>query len=218
MAIHAEITPSILVQSNDQLSAMLARYQGFAKRLHFDISDGQFSPTVTIPEASLRWPANIQCNIHMMVVNPSMHLQTLLQLKPALVIFHAEAGEDLIPIFDKLHEEGIKAGVAIMKQTYPEDIEKYILAADHVMLFTGNLGQMGGTADLLQLEKVNLIRKISPQVEIGWDGGANMTSVRAILHAGVTVINVGAALATASDPEQVYRDLVAESEKKGVLF
>ena len=217
MAIHADITPAVLAQSDEQLSTMLARYQKFAKRLHLDISDGQFSPTVTIPEANLRWPENIQADIHMMVVNPSTHLQAILQLKPALAIFHAEAGEDLVPIFDKLHEANIKAGVAIMKQTYPGDVEKYIVAADHVMLFTGNLGQMGGTADLLQLEKVNIIKKISPQVEIGWDGGANAMNVRAILRAGVTVINVGAAFATASNPEQLYQDLIAESDKKGVL-
>ena len=218
MATGATIVPAILAANDNQFAEQLARYQGFAKRIQFDISDGQFTPTVTIPEANLRWPENIQCDIHLMVVNPSMHVDTLLQLKPALVIFHAEAGEDLLPIFEKLHAAGIKCGVALMKQTYPGDAEKYIAAADHVMLFSGNLGEQGGEADLLQLEKVEIIKKINAAVELGWDGGANMGNVRAIFRAGVEVINVGSAMLSASDPGQMFKDLSAETEKKGVVI
>lgn len=71
---------------------------------------------------------------------------------------------------------------------------------------------------MLQAEKVPLIRAINPTVEIGWDGGANLSNVRALAHDEVNVINVGSAISSAADPAAMYQSLVAESEKKGVLL
>ena len=85
------------------------------------------------------------------------------------------------------------------------------------MIFAGDLGHQGGNIDMLQIEKVPLIREIKPDVEIGWDGGANLSNVRALAHAGIDVINIGSALSRAADKSAMYQSLVAESEKKGVL-
>ena len=39
------------------------------------------------------------------------------------------------------------------------------------------------------MEKIPLVRNMKPELEIGWDGGANMTNVRALAHADLDVIN-----------------------------
>ena len=56
-----------------------------------------------------------------------------------------------------------------------------------------------------------------PDIEIGWDGGANLSNVRALAHAGIDVINVGSAITQATDPAAMYQSLLTESDKKGVL-
>ena len=89
--------------------------------------------------------------------------------------------------------------------------------ADHVLVFAGEIGKQGGEADMMQTEKVPLIKAIKPEVEIGWDGGANLRNVRAIMHSGVDVINVGSAIAIASDPGAMYEALVADLDKRGVV-
>ena len=45
-----------------------------------------------------------------------------------------------------------------------------------------------------------------------------MKNIRAIAHAGVDVINVGAALATADDPKEMYEEMVKETDRRGVVL
>ena len=90
--------------------------------------------------------------------------------------------------------------------------------ADHVLIFAGQLGMQGNPADLMQMEKIPLVRNMKPEVEIGWDGGANMTNVRALAHADLDVINVGAAISQAENPAAAFEELVAEIDKNGVVL
>lgn len=62
------------------------------------------------------------------------------------------------------------------------------------------------------------MRALKQDLEIGWDGGVNLSNVRALAHAGIDVINVGSAITQAADKEAMYQSLVVESEKKGVLL
>ena len=85
------------------------------------------------------------------------------------------------------------------------------------MIFAGSLGKQGGEADLLQIEKIKIVRKLKSDLEIGWDGGANLTNIRALAHADLNVINVGSAISKAENPADAYNNLVEESKKRGVL-
>ncbi len=214
----AEIVPTILTNNPEQYKALITKFQPFAKRIQVDIADGTFAPAVTIPENNVWWPQGWTVDLHMMVVRPSEHMPILLQLKPSLVIFHAETGEDLLLMFDQLKAAGIKAGVALMKPTYPGSVKQFIEKADHVLIFAGEIGKQGSTADMLQTEKIQLVKDINPNVEIGWDGGANLKTVRAITRAGADVINVGSALTGAEDAKAMYDALVADLDKRGVIL
>lgn len=212
------IVPAILTDDTAQYKRYIEVYGNFARRVQIDITDGQFTQNPTIPAEAIWWPEGWICDIHLMVANPGAYAATMIKLRPSLCIFHAEVDEDLLPTFVKLKEAGIKVGVALLKQTYPGSVKRYIEAADHVLIFAGELGAQGGKANLLQIEKVELIRSIKPSVEIGWDGGANMTNVRIIAHADIDVINVGSALSRAEDTVSMYQSLVAETDKRGVLL
>ena len=153
-----------------------------------------------------------------MVMKPSEHLDTILKLRPSLCILHAEAGENLLPIFERLKAEGIKTGVALLKQTYPGRVKEYINAVDHVLIFAGELGKQGAKADMMQIEKIPLVRNMKPELEIGWDGGANLNNIRALAHVDLDVINVGSALSKAENPAAVFDAMVAEIDKTGVVI
>ena len=213
------IVPTLLTSDANEFTRLIGLYPAFAKRMQIDVIDGSFVSTTTIPESAITaLPTNILVDFHMMVARPSEHLQHIIRLKPNLCIFHAEAAEDLLPIFAQLKQAGIKTGVALLQRTYPGVVEQYIKAADHVLIFAGALGKNGGEADLLQIEKVKLIRAINPEVEIGWDGGANLNNVRALAHSDLDIINVGSALSKAENPAGVYQALVAEIDKNGVVI
>lgn len=211
------IAPAILADSADEYKLQVQRVHTFAERVHIDITDGEFAPTFTVGAAQVWWPQNWTVDIHAMVARPSEHLETLVSLKPHMVIFHAEVEEDIVPVLQHLQKFEIKAGIALLRPTVPSMMTEAIKVADHVMIFSGDLGKYGGTASLIQLEKVRLIRAINPKVEIGWDGGVTVENAFSLSQGGIDVLNVGSALAQAQDPKSIYDTLVSEINKHGII-
>lgn len=212
------IIPTILTDNKQDFREQVERINVFTRRVQIDVSDGTLAPSVSLDVTNVWWPKNWQADLHLMAARPSESLDTILKLNPSLCILHAEASEDLLPIFAKLKEADIKVGVALLPSTFPGSVKHYIDAADHVLIFAGQLGVQGSPADLMQMEKIPLIRNMKPELEIGWDGGANMTNVRALAHADLDVINVGAAISKSADPAQAFQELVAEIDKNGVVL
>lgn len=218
MIRQVSIVPAILTDNKQDFRAQVERINVFTRRVQIDVTDGVFAPTETLDITNVWWPRNWEADLHLMVTNPSQHLDTILKLGPSLCILHAEASEDLTPSFAALKEAGIKTGVALLPSTFPGNVKPYIDMVDHVLIFAGQLGMQGNPADLMQMEKIPLIRNMKPEVEIGWDGGANMTNVRALAHADLDVINVGAAISQAENPAAAFQELVAEIDKSGVVL
>ena len=213
------IAPTLLTSDPEEFTRAITLYPTFVKRMQIDVIDGSFVATTTIPDSAIAaLPQNIQVDMHLMVARPSEHMPHILRLKPHLCILHAEAAENLLPIFAQLKHAGIKTGVALMQRTYPGLVEQYIKAADHVLVFAGALGRNGGKADLLQVEKVKLVRKINPNAEIGWDGGVGKDNVRTLAHSNINVINVGSYILKADDPKAAYEELCTEAIQRGVAF
>lgn len=211
------IVPTIMAETVDQLRESTEKLQTFVRRVHIDISDGEFAPTFLLNEAQLFWPEGWDVDVHAMVARPSEHLAQLIQLKPSMVILHAEAQEDIVPHLAALKQAGIKAGVGLLKTTVPITVQAAIQAADHAMIFSGDLGKFGGTASMMQLEKIRLIKKIKPEIEIGWDGGVKIDNAYTLTQGGVDVLNVGGEIANATDPAATYNQLVKEINKHGVI-
>jgi ribulose-phosphate 3-epimerase len=211
------IAPAILAETPDDYKTQIERVHTFVSRVHIDICDGEFAPTFTVGAAQVWWPQEWIVDIHAMVARPSEHLETLISLKPHMIIFHAEVSEDIVPILQHVKKFGIKAGLALLRSTVPNTVAPAIQAADHVMIFTGELGKYGGTASLIQLEKIRLIKLINANVEIGWDGGVTVENAYTLAQGGVDVMNVGGTLAKAADPQATYTALVNEINKHSVI-
>lgn len=213
------VVPALLGQTKEELDALWLRVQPFATRVHVDLMDGQFAPGVAILPNELSWSEGWQVDIHLMYQQPLERLTAIVGMspRPSLVIFHAEAEGDLLAFAEGLKQAGIKAGVALMRSTVPSDKADLIALVDHVLIFSGDLGKYGGKANMLQLEKIRLIRQIKPEVEIGWDGGANIDNSYTLAMGGVDVINVGGILANAEDPAAMYAKLDFEVHRKDIL-
>ena len=213
------IVPTITTDKPEIYTTNLQEFSKFSKRIHIDASDGTLAPTQLLPLSQIQPVGEgITLDIHVMSARPSEHLADVLRIKPSLCIIHAEVDDNIQDLFAKLKAAGIKMGVALLKTTFPKHVQERIAMSDHVMIFAGELGSQGGALDSLQMEKVPLVRAIKQDLEIGWDGGVNLSNIRAVAHSGVDVINVGSAITNAPDKAAMYQSLLAESEKKGVLI
>lgn len=211
------IVPTVLAEAPEDYKAQIERIHPFAERVHIDISDGEFAPNFTVGADQVWWPQEWIVDIHAMVARPLEHLEALVSLKPQMIIFHAEAEGDLVAILQQIKKFDIKAGIALQRSTVPETVAPLIQAADHVMIFTGELGQFGGTASLMQLEKVRLIKTINAAVEIGWDGGVNIDNAYTLTQGGIDALNVGRTIQQAADPQATYASLTQEINKHGII-
>lgn len=211
------IAPAILVDNIDAYKQSIERIAPFSKRAHIDLADGEFTQSITVGVDQLWWPEDWTVDIHAMVARPFEYVDHLIKLAPNMIIFHVEAVSDLSQVMMQIKQAGIKAGIALQRPTVPSTVEPAIREADHVMIFSGTLGHYGGIASLMQLEKIRLIKKINPEVEIGWDGGVNVDNAYTLTQGGVDVLNVGGAIARSDDPASVYAKLVSEVNKHGVI-
>ncbi len=204
----AVICPTVMGASSKEYREAIERVAEFAERIHIDFADGIFAPTKLEPIEDAWWPIGLIVDFHIMYQKPLEHLETVIAHQPNLAIVHAEA-EGAWDFVKELEGLGIHRGVALLKDTPADVIKPYLEHIDHVLVFSGDLGYYGGKADLSLLDKVQQLKKLKPSLEIGWDGGINDQTAKALAEGGVDVLNTGGAIQKADDPETAYDKLVA---------
>ena len=156
------ISPTVLASSEADFASQMRLITPFAKRIQIDLMDGDFASPASIELDKVWWPHRLTADIHLMYRNPESHLGQLLMLKPNMVIVHAEILLHHMHFAAELHNEGIKAGLAVLPETEISDVEQILNSFDHLLIFSGNLGHFGGQADLSLLKKVEQAKLIIP--------------------------------------------------------
>jgi ribulose-phosphate 3-epimerase len=209
------ICPTVTAYNAHTYRTQMERVEPFAKRVHIDLMDGDFAPTQSIEPDHVWWPDGLTADIHVMFRRPATSLPALIKLRPRLVIIHAEAEADFRQSANKLHEAGIKAGLALLQDTLVKKVEPHLKYFDHVLVFSGHLGHHGGEADLKLLDKVRQIQELHPHAEIGWDGGINDANAKQLVDAGVDILNVGGYIQDSTQPNLMFNNLQAAVKLDG---
>jgi ribulose-phosphate 3-epimerase len=200
------ICPTVTADNPHTYREQMARIEPFAPRVHIDFADGEFAAKM-VNIAQAYWPEHMTADFHVMYKHPYAQMETIVSLKPNMVIVHAEAEDDILAMVLELQAVGIKAGLALLKDTKPEDHVDVISHVDHVLLFGGDLGHQGGTADMSVLAKAADVRAINPTVELGWDGGITAENAPLLTEGGIEVLNVGGFIQHADDPKEAYEQI-----------
>jgi ribulose-phosphate 3-epimerase len=203
------ICPTVTAFGAHDYRQQMELLETFANRVHIDLMDGVFAPTKS-PDLGQIWLSEkLVCDVHLMYKQPATVLEQLINLKPNLVIIHAEAEGYLADIARSLKQAGIKAGLGVLQSTSVDNVQTILSEFDHVMIFSGNLGYHGGsTVDFDLLEKARQIKTQFPSMEIGWDGGVNDQNAKQLVEGGVDVLNVGGYIHKANHPKASYEELV----------
>lgn len=203
------ICPTVLAENAHEYREQMERIEKFAIRVQIDLKDGIFAPGDSIKLSSLWFPKNAIVDLHLMYKNPGKYLGKLIDLKPHMVIVHAESDCDVPKFAADLRSKGIKTGLAVLQKTKISDIEYILPHIQHLLIFSGSLGKFGGTADLKLTKKISEAKQISPFLEIGWDGGVNEQNCAKLAKAGVDVLNVGGAIQKSDAPQEAYATMVS---------
>ena len=203
----AVVCPTVTADEPHEYRIQMERIAPFAHRIHIDLADGVFTPNRLIDVMQVWWPIGVKADMHLMYESVKPFLAQLKDQRPHMVIVHAESVGNFYDIAKPLHDLGIKMGVALLQHTPVSKIKPAIKDIDHVLIFSGDLGHFGGTANLELLEKVKEVRKLKEDIEIGWDGGINADNVKDLVKGGVDVLNTGGAIQRAKVPEAAFNKL-----------
>lgn len=186
------ICPTVMTDDPDDYQKQMESVAQYATRVHIDLGDGVFARKFLSIE-DVWWPGGMRADLHIMFQQPFMHIPAIKALGPQLVVVHAEADGDFMAFAREMHRHGIEAGVALLRETPVEAIVQALEVIDHVLIFAGTLGQNTGSSgvNLDVLDKARQLRQLKPQLEIGWDGGANDLNAKVLADGGVDVINCG---------------------------
>lgn len=201
------ICPTVLADNSHVFREQIEKIAPFAERVQIDLTDGLFTPRQSVSLEQVWWPKHLQADIHLMYKNPAHYVEQLIKLNPSMVIIHAESDGNFFDIAKELKSNGIKVGVALLKPTPVDKIIEALSFIDHVLIFSGDLGHFGGMADLGLLEKVKKLKTIKPKIEIGWDGGVNLSNAKQLADGGVDVLNVGGFVQKSAQPQIAYAKL-----------
>ncbi|HZP55179.1 MAG TPA: hypothetical protein VFB03_00180 [Candidatus Saccharimonadales bacterium] len=212
----ATICPTITAYSEGDYRKEIEKIVHIAHRIQIDLTDGIFTKQKTVSPEQAWWPVGFTADFHLMYKNPITAVQKILHHKPNLIIVHAESNGDFSQVVGLCKHHSVKLGIALLPDTPAETIISRLDEIDHVLIFSGNLGYQGNShADLLLLDKVKLLKREKPAVEIGWDGGVNDQNISQLVFGGVDVINVGSFIQEADSPQKAYKILERIAEETG---
>jgi ribulose-phosphate 3-epimerase len=209
------ICPAVLAKDKDEYHRQMEKVANFAERIQIDLTDGEFAKSTTIKPKDAWWPVGVKADFHLMYRNPKDALDVILEHRPNMVIVHAESDGSFTDIVNRLKSLGVKAGVALLAATPVDLLLSSLGNIDHVLIFSGSLGEFGGHADLGLLSKVEALKQSKADLEIGWDGGVNDRNIAQLASGGVDVFNVGGFIQNAPDPGHAYKSLDRIAQETG---
>ncbi len=192
------IAPSILAGDfgNFARDAQRAEQSG-GDWLHCDVMDGHFVPNISFgPDviAALRKATKLPLDVHLMIDRPDLYAERFIEAGADHVIVHVEAKHDVAKTLATIRGRGKKAGLSLNPPTPIENVLPFLDQIDELLVMTVNPG-FGGQAFMPEtLDKVRAIRRHTPRLDIGVDGGINPATVRDCVEAGANVLVAGNSL------------------------
>jgi len=173
-----------------------------ADGIQVDVMDGRFVPRVHFgPDTvrSLRPLLKGTIDVHLMVVEPDLQIETYVKAGADRLIVHQEACQrGLQGVLQSIRQAGVEAGVSISPDTPLSVLEDVWEVADTIQIMTVNPG-LGGQPFLYdQVEKIrNLarrLRELDRKIPIIVDGGINMNTAPLVAGAGANILVAGSSI------------------------
>jgi ribulose-phosphate 3-epimerase len=208
-----QVAPSILSSDFARLGAQVQEVMDAgAKVIHCDVMDGHFVPPITIGPlivgaiADQVHDAGGLLDVHLMIDGPERQVAEFVKADADNITFHLEATPHVNYTIGHIKEGGCTAGVAITPSTPAEALRDVASDLDVALCMSVNPG-WGGQAFLrgspAKLERLRHVVAERAVVEV--DGGVDVDTARAFVHAGATLLVAGSAVFGEPDPGEAYR-------------
>ncbi len=197
-----KLAPSILACDFGRLSEEIAAVErGGADWIHVDVMDGHFVPNLTfgpLVARAARRTTRLPLDVHLMIEAPDRYLEAFAEAGADVLTVHQEACPHLHRTLQRIHELGVKAGVALNPATPLESVSEVLRLTDLLLIMSVNPG-FGGQVYIPQsTDKVRRARALLDAADSGAelevDGGVDAKNAAELEAAGATVLVAGSAV------------------------
>ena len=209
------IAPSILAADLGRLAEQLkAAERGGAEWIHVDVMDGHFVPNLTFGAPLIRalgQLTRLPLDVHLMVEQPEHYIDQFADLGAAIFTFHPEATIHVERQIARVHELGMKAGLALNPASPVGLIEEVLDELDLILVMTVNPGFGGqdyipaGTGKIRRIRQLLTDRASAATLEV--DGGITVHTIRQAWNAGADTFVAGTAVFGEGDPAVAIANL-----------
>jgi len=210
------IIPSIASAKLLAIGSELQRIEALP-RLHLDIEDGNFLPSMTFGMDMVRAIASAwkgELDAHLMVTNPYDYIVGMRDCGIGSLCAHLEALAYPATFLGKVRAQGIKAGLALNLKTGIDALPYFAEQLDYVLFLTSEPDNEGMRLRPSVFLKIQEARRILPaSVSLWADGGVNCANIASLRTAGIDTAIVGRAVFSAEDPLAAYEDLLEAAGK-----
>jgi ribulose-phosphate 3-epimerase len=214
-----EIMPGVMEEKWPPIEEKLKISEGFATVVHVDISDGEFSDNATKatfldPRPFTKYSKNLFLELHMMVKNPILYLESYAKAGFKRFIGQIEKMPNQAEFVSKARLLG-EVGLAIDGETPLENIQVSSSILDSILIMTIKAGKSGQEFNSEYLKKVGKFRLIHDDydIPIEIDGGVNDETIIFGKNAGANRFVVNSAIFKYPDPSSRFNLLKTIAEK-----
>ena len=210
-----EVEPSLYAADfrrlGEQIDALLA---AGCRVFHFDCGDGHFVPPVTIGPVVLRsiapgiHAAGGVLDCHLMVDDPTHHLEEFAASGADSVTFHVEATRDPAAVAQAARSHGLSVGISFNPGTTPRQAADAADAAGAEIVLCMSIVPGYSGQDFMP-EARDRIAELATLVDvpIQVDGGIGEENARVVREAGASLLVAGSAVFADPEPAEAYRRL-----------
>lgn len=197
-----KLAPSILSCDFARLAEEIREAEsGGADWIHVDVMDGHFVPNITIGPvvtAAARRATDLPLDVHLMIEEPDRYLEAFARAGADILTVHQEVCADLGRTVERVHELGVRAGVAINPATPLGVLGSVVREIDLLVIMSVNPG-FGGQAYIpASTEKLRRARRLldehASSAELEVDGGIDASNAAIAAEAGASVLVAGSAV------------------------
>ncbi|PSO44719.1 MAG: hypothetical protein BRC23_00425 [Parcubacteria group bacterium SW_4_49_11] len=210
------LIPAILTDKREDFQQKLDAVNDLVSHVQVDIMDGEFVPNTSLFPRSFAYAtfSSLTFEAHLMIEGHQWNylIQSLKTFEACTRIYlHWEAAPDMDTMrwaLNLIRRQGQEAGVALNPHTQWEAIVPCLKNLDAVLFMGVEPGFYGSEFQPEVLEHVRSFSQTHGDgITLGWDGGADQTSLPDIVEAGATDVAVGSALFKAENVAEAYAEL-----------